>query len=241
VIAVRILGELGDRSRQSLFLRTIAERSVDPEQRVLAVQLARELNRPDLGVQVARTARRDGVFDLVDAGYPKLPLAQPLGSQWTITHAITRQESLFNREAVSRVNARGLMQLMPATAQQTASKVGVAYDYQRLTSDIDYNVLLGSSYFAQLMDYYAGSYVLAVAAYNGGMGNVNKWIRAKGDPRLPGVDVLDWIEAIPLPETRGYVQRVLENAVVYDVLNPDKARFTQKNRLSAYLGRRNAG
>src|SRR3546814_1844530 len=83
--------------------------------------------------------------------------------------------------------------------------------------------MLGSTYFANLLDRYGGNHVMAVAAYNAGPGNVNKWVAANGDPRLAGVDVIEWIEKIPIYETRNYVQRVLENAVIYDVLNPAKA------------------
>jgi soluble lytic murein transglycosylase len=101
--------------------------------------------------------------------------------------------------------------------------------------------MLGSSFFGRLLTYYNGSYVLAVAAYNAGQGNVNKMIRANGDPRMPGVDMVDWIEAIPLSETRAYVQKVLENAVVYDLFNPERARTPAKDRLSYYLGKKSAG
>jgi soluble lytic murein transglycosylase len=91
------------------------------------------------------------------------------------------------------------------------------------------------------MDRFGGSYVLAVCAYNAGPGNVNKWLAANGDPRNPGSDVLSWIEAIPLSETRNYVQRVLENAVVYDLLNPGKANIRTATPLSSYLGKSKPG
>ena len=107
-----------------------------------------------------------------------------------------------------------------------------------LTSDPGYNIQLGSTYFQQMLNYYGGSYPLAVAAYNAGPGNVNKWIAANGDPRIGGSDMLRWIEQIPIFETRNYVQRVLENAVVYDAISPATARFRGSNApLSRYLGK----
>ena len=163
----------------------------------------------------------------------------PQGQEaWTtISHAIARQESQFDRAAVSHAGARGLMQLMPGTAKEQAAKIGLSYDAPALTEDTGYNIQLGSGYFQRMLNYYGGSYPLAVAAYNAGPGNVNKWLRANGDPRLPGVDMIRWIEEIPIFETRNYVQRVLENAVVYDTLHPDKARFRGPRLISAYLGK----
>ena len=93
-----------------------------------------------------------------------------------------------------------------------------------------------------MLDYYGGSYPLAVAAYNAGPGNVNKWIAANGDPRVAGADMLRWIEQIPIFETRNYVQRVLENAVVYEAMNPERARFRGATAvLSRYLGKPTPG
>jgi soluble lytic murein transglycosylase len=66
-----------------------------------------------------------------------------------------------------------------------------------------------------LLERWSGSYVLTIAAYNAGSGNVAAWVDTYGDPRNPGMDVIDWIELIPFGETRNYVQRVLENIQVY--------------------------
>ncbi|TXN24240.1 lytic transglycosylase domain-containing protein [Methylobacterium sp. WL19] len=129
--------------------------------------------------------------------------------------AIARQESQFDPRAQSSVGARGLMQMMPATAQRTARRVSASYDQDRLTSDPAYNARLGQAHLGELMEDWRGSYILAFASYNAGGGNVKKWIDAYGDPRRTGVDPIDWVERIPFTETRNYVQRVMENLQVY--------------------------
>jgi len=236
VRAARLLGRSGQWQDQTAFIRLIAANAKSDSDHVLAGELAKSINRPDLGVMVSRAARTSGTTDPLRIGFPEVPVPTSMASHWTLIHAISRQESQFDRQATSRTGARGLMQLMPATAREQAGKVGLGYDPAKL-AEIDYNVILGSSFFDRMLNYYGGNYVLAIASYNAGPGNVNKFIRANGDPRLAGVDVIDWIEAIPFAETRGYVQKVLENAVVYDMLNPSRARGLTKNRLSAYLGK----
>ncbi len=226
------LGGAGQRQDQTKFVRALAAGLQTDAEHFLASELAVRLGRQDLAVLVGRSAREDGFADYTKVGFPTLSVPSEHRQNWTMIHAITRQESQFDREAMSPVGARGLMQLMPGTARETAPRAGVVYDLASLTQDTQANMRLGATYFAQMMDRFGGSYVLAVAAYNAGPGNVNKWLRANGDPRLPGVDVVGWIEAIPISETRGYVQRVLENAVVYDRLNPDRKAAT---RLTAYL------
>ena len=124
-------------------------------------------------------------------------------------------ESRFQADAVSSSGAKGLMQLMPTTARETAKKLGVAYSASKLTSDPEYNAQLGSSYLADQLQTYNGSLLLAAAAYNAGAGNANKWIAAFGDPRQADVDPVVWVELIPFQETRKYVQRVLGNYLVY--------------------------
>ncbi len=107
------------------------------------------------------------------------------------------------------------MQLMPATARLVSRRVRLPYAKNKLTNAA-YNVKLGSTYLADMIKKYDGSYVLALAAYNAGPSNVRRWLRANGDPRHdPGVDLVDWIELITIPETRNYVQRVLEGVQVY--------------------------
>ena len=240
VRAVKLLGSLGRAQEQGMFVRQIAADATTDTDHALASELSRSINRPDLGVLVGKSALQNGLTDYTAAGYPSVRVPAASADSWTMIHAIARQESQFDRNAVSHAGARGLMQLMPGTARETAGKLGLGYNMGALTVDTDYNIQLGSHYFARMLALY-GSYPLAVAAYNAGPGNVNKWLRANGDPRTPGVDMIEWVEKIPIFETKNYVQRVLENAVVYDLMNPDKARSRGPTNLSWYLGKRTPG
>lgn len=241
VRAAQYLGQSGQYQDQGLFLRQIAADAASAEDHILATELSRSIGRPDLGVMVGRSALLNGLSDYSIAGYPSVAVPPGEEGYFTIIHAIARQESQFDRAAVSRVGARGLMQLMPGTARETAGKLGLGYDLGALTSDTGYNIRLGSSYFQRMLAYYGGSYPLAVAAYNAGPGNVNKWLRANGDPRTGGIGMIEWVEAIPIFETKNYVQRVLENAVVYDLLHPQRARSRGPAHISWYLGKSRPG
>lgn len=240
VQAARLLGQQGAWLDQSKFVRAIANNAATPADHLLADELSRSINRPDLGVMAGRRANASGQLGYSMAGYPKVAIPSSHQANWTMIHAIARQESQFDRQAVSHAGARGLMQLMPGTARETAGKIGLSYDAASL-NDPHYNIQLGSTYFQSMLRYYGGSYPLAVAAYNAGPGNVNKWIAANGDPRLPGADMLRWIENIPIYETKNYVQRVLENAVVYDLINPAQTPMRPKAPLSRYLGKNQPG
>jgi len=129
--------------------------------------------------------------------------------------AVMRQESAFDSQAISPAGARGLMQLIGPTAKSIAKSLKLPFDKERLTRDPDYNVRLGTQYLGDLVDQFGGSYVLAIAAYNAGPARVRAWSRNGGDPRKGVLDVLDWMEMIPVSETRDYVQRVIENLEVY--------------------------
>jgi soluble lytic murein transglycosylase len=114
--------------------------------------------------------------------------------------------------------ARGLMQLMPATAQQVARQIGEPTSPLALVTDPGHNMRLGTTYLRGVLDQFGGSIPLAVAAYNAGPNRVNQWLAENGDPRgsqAGAPDMVDWIELIPIGETRNYVQRVMENTVIY--------------------------
>ena len=208
------------RSEQALFVRALAESLESEGERVLGSRYAATIDRPDLGVWIARIARNNGTPFYYKSAWPTHPAGVPGGQLWSYAHGITRQESSFDRTAVSHANAHGMMQLLPGTAQDQARRSGIGYDYGRLLSDPAYNVRLGSDYLALRLRNWDGNLALAAASYNAGHGNAMKWVRRYGDPRDPGVDTLSWIENIPFSETRSYVQRVVENAAVYDRLNP---------------------
>jgi soluble lytic murein transglycosylase len=240
-IAAKLAAKYGGWKDQSAFLRTIAKAPTATDEYLSMISLSKALNRPDLAVMAGRNARLKGFDTIIPYGFPTVNVPSSEADNWTLIHAISRQESQFDRAIVSHAGARGMMQLMPGTARETSGKIAMAYRPDALTSDTDYNIQLGSTYIKRMLAYYNGSYPLAVAAYNAGPGNVNKWLAANGDPRSGGISMLSWIEKIPLFETRDYVQRVLENAVMYDHLNPGKSRSRGTNPLSSYLGKSTPG
>ncbi len=214
------------------FYTEISAQARSPEELAVVGELAQTLNLPELAVVVGRMAPEKGFPALTQIGFPAV--ATPSGVDWTMVHAISRQESEFDRTRVSHAGAQGVMQLMPGTAREQAGKLGVAYMSASVMSDPQYNIQLGNGYFVRMLNNY-GSYPLAVAAYNAGPGNVNKWLRANGDPRTGSITWVDWIERIPIFETRNYVQRVLENAVVYENLHPDRATQGRARGISEFL------
>ena len=233
VQAVRLLGQQRQSTEQALFVRALAESLDTDAERGLAVELGQQIGRQDLPVWVARMARVKGSMFYVRQAYPTLPSAS---SNSSLTNGISRQESSFDPYAVSHAGARGMMQLMTGTAREQAKKMGVGYDGYRLISDPNYNVMLGSAYFQRMLNIWDGSVPLAVASYNAGSGNVGKWVRRYGDPRNQ-VDMLKWIEAIPFVETKAYVQRVIENSVVYDSMRASGGQQQQALHVSRYLGK----
>jgi len=214
VRAARLFFAAGDRDHARAFVLQAADNAKTPNELAMLASLAEKNGRIDLAIGVAKKAV-DAGMPLMVHGYPITTVPSGGTAERSLLFAIVRQESAFAPDAMSRVGARGLMQLMPTTAASVASKLQVQYSADRLTSDGLYNMLLGRSYLEHLIEEFGGSYALAIAAYNAGPGRVRQWMREFGDPRGRGVDMVDWIEMIPFNETRTYVHRVLENLQIY--------------------------
>ena len=213
VRAIKMMFEMGHTEHLRAFFIRLNEVVDSAGERTLVGKLALDSRRNDLAVTIARRADRDGVF-LVNAGWPVPQINGGSNPEQALVLALIRQESGFITDAQSPVGARGLMQLMPSTAAKVAKDLKVKFNKNKL-DDPDYNVRLGRAYLADMVDDFGGSYILALAAYNAGPSRARRWIKEYGDPREPGVDVVDWIEMIPFTETRNYVQRVMESVSIY--------------------------
>jgi soluble lytic murein transglycosylase len=218
VRAAQLITQSRERDHFKSFVRHLVGLAKTPAEHALASSIAIAAGRADVAVWAAKDSLKDGVH-LIDTGWPREPLPENRrGLENGIVLALMRQESAFNPEAVSWAGARGLMQLMPATARKVARGLGLPFSRERLLNDPAYNMTLGSTYFSQMLKELSGSYVLALAAYNAGPARVRRWLQDFGDFRRGEIDAVDWIEMIPFDETRDYVQRVIENVQVYRAL-----------------------
>ncbi|MCC7048086.1 MAG: lytic transglycosylase domain-containing protein [Alphaproteobacteria bacterium] len=210
----RMMAEIDERERVKLMFRHLAQNAGTPSDFALVARLATAMDMLDQAVRVSRRAEREAV-PLTTLGYPLLKFKQPDdGLDPALVHALIRQESGFDRQAVSSAGARGLMQLMPDTARLVAKELKVGYQPHTLTEDPAYNVTLGRAYLKSMIDD-MGGVPGALAAYNAGPSRAKRWTRENGDPRGDEDSLVDWVESIPFDETRNYVQRVLESAFVY--------------------------
>jgi soluble lytic murein transglycosylase len=214
--AARVLSEISQTQRVKAFITRLVLNAKTPGQHTLASELATRLKRPDLAVSAAKRSAQVAGVAIPDHGWPTIEISGNPPEQ-ALVLATIRQESAFETDAVSRAGARGLMQLIPPTARAVAKQLNLPSDNieKRLLAEPSLNLRLGRAYLAGLIDDYDGSYLLALAAYNAGPGRVQRWLKENGDPRKPQIDAIDWIELIPIDETRNYVQRVFENLQVY--------------------------
>ncbi len=216
--AAGILYTIGERDLVLLFVTDLAEQSSDASLLAALGRLAAQSNDAQAMLVIGKTALARGL-PMEEYAFPNIGVPQysPIGLQLDrcIVYSIVRTESAFNQRDLSPAKAVGLMQVTPEAARDTAKRFGVAYDWNRLVSDATYNTQMGAAEVAALLKEYRGSYILTFAGYNAGRGRVKQWVAQHGDPRDPKIDAVDWVERIPLAETRNYVQRVMENLQIY--------------------------
>ncbi|HEX9462546.1 MAG TPA: lytic transglycosylase domain-containing protein [Alphaproteobacteria bacterium] len=217
VQAARLLQQIGQTLKVKTFVTRLVLNAKTPGEHTLVSELSTRIDRPDLAVNASKRSAQVAGVTIPDYGWPVIPLPAGDSPERALVYATIRQESAFETMAVSHMGARGLMQVIAPTARAVARKMGLATEHidTRLLNEPKLNLTIGRQYLASLIDDYDGSYVMALAAYNAGPGRVKQWVRDNGDPRRSNVDVIDWIELIPLDETRNYIHRVLENLQVY--------------------------
>lgn len=218
VRALKLLYAVGDRDTPITIYYDMAWRMEDTTHLVLLAQLAQANGDARGALVVGKEGLAEG-HPLDHAAFPTfgLPSYTPIGNpvDKAMIYAVARQESQFNPRTLSSAKAMGLMQVTPAAGREVAKQTGAPYNEARLMSDQSYNVQFGAAELGELVENYGGNPLLVFAAYNAGRGSVRKWFARYGDPRDKDVDPIDWVECIPFSETRNYVQRVMENYLVY--------------------------
>ena len=212
--AARYFLGAGERHRAEQFMRHLAETL--PEEEIGSMgDFVIAANEPHLAVMIGKQAARRGIvlprmyFPVASLGIVEFPVPRELAL------AIARRESEFDPGVESGAGARGLMQIMPATAKAVAQYLEIPYSRDRLMNDPPYNARLGTAYLDELMEIFDGNVTMVSAGYNAGPGRPLRWMKNKGDPRRGQIDIVDWIEHIPFDETRNYVMRVTESLPVY--------------------------
>ena len=218
-----LLAQMGDNKDAAIFLNRLGAIAGDDKTRAMAAKLALSLSLPQSAVAIARSSGAAGQMLLPD-GWP-MPYTPPSNGplEPSVADGIMRQESSFDIGALSPSGARGLMQLMPPTASAVARQLGIQVSLASLTIDPAPNIRLGTTYLQDMLSSFDNCLPLAAAAYNAGPHRVAQWLDQNGDPRTGPIDMVDWIELIPVGETRNYVQRVTENVVMYRAARNDPA------------------
>ena len=230
VRAAEILYAIGERQLALSFVADLAERSFDVAVLVALAEITLHHEDAQATLLIGKSALARGLeldlYAFPDIGVPEYT---PIGPDIhrSMVYSVVRTESAFDQRDLSPAKAVGLMQVTPEAGRDTARRFGVAYDWKRLVCDPVYNTQMGAAEIAGLMKDYRGSQIMVLAGYNAGRGRVEQWIKQHGDPRDPKIDPIDWVERIPLAETRNYVQRVMENLQVYRV------RFDTSSHLQA--------
>ena len=231
--ATEIVLLYSNRNTAKKFFSALLEFCNKPGEFQLVARLGENSRRVDLAIKASNKSFEKDI-NLYHFGYPTISYKLASGLEKELVYAVIRQESIFDAKAHSRAGARGLMQLMPATAKRVSKKINLKYSKSSLKTNPQYNVALGSFYLKSLIENYNGSYLLALVGYNAGPRNAGKWIKKFGDPRKKNVDPISWIEQIPIKETRLYVKKVLSNLQVYRQKNQrskNKKIISKKNSI----------
>ena len=202
LIFFKRLFELSDKLENKIYILDLANKLSD---KFIVTALSRSLKNPSFSYS----------YPIIDNYIP----AKYKDSLYTVAliHAISHQESNFRVKAYSSAGARGLMQLMPFTARKVAKDLKIKYYKSALTTNPKYNIILGTTYINEMLIKFENALPLALAAYNAGPGRVKIWLKRYGDPRLGKLSYIDWIESIPISETRYYVKKVLANLRIYQM------------------------
>ncbi len=218
--AANVYSQAGYNEAADSFVYAFVQKYDEPKAQSYAIENAERMRLYDTVVRLSKAASQKGWF-VSERSYPVVPsmtaYAHPQVPK-SLLYAVMRQESQFNPDARSPVGARGLMQLMPATAKHTARRYKIKHYTSWLTSKPEHNVQVGSYYLHELLDSFDGNTVFAIAAYNAGPSRVRSWLKQLPDPRVGAISYEDWIELIPIYETRNYVQRVWEGMQVYQMI-----------------------
>lgn len=222
VRAAEMLYGIGERDVVFYYAEDFAKESTDVAALEALGELARRRNDARVMLEVGKSALARGLaldhYAFPTIGIPEHKQVAP-AIETSVIYSVARTESSFDQRDKSAANAVGLMQVTPEAGRDTAKRFGLTYDWDRMVSDPVYNTQMGAAELSALLSEYRGNQIMTFAGYNAGRGRVREWVQARGDPRDPKVDPVDWVERIPLSETRNYVQRVMENVLVY------RARF----------------
>ncbi|WP_441236404.1 transglycosylase SLT domain-containing protein [Bradyrhizobium sp. 930_D9_N1_4] len=226
VRAADMLYGIGERDMVFYYAEDFAKESTDVAALEALGELAGRRNDARVMLEVGKSALARGLaldhYAFPTIGIPEHKQVAP-AIETSMIYSVARTESSFDQRDKSAANAVGLMQVTPEAGRDTAKRFGLTYDWDRMVSDPVYNTQMGAAELSALLAEYRGNQIMTFAGYNAGRGRVREWIQARGDPRDPKVDPVDWVERIPLSETRNYVQRVIENVLVY------RARFEASN------------
>lgn len=222
VRAAEMLYGIGERDVVLYYAEDFAKESTDVAALEALGELARRRNDARVMLEIGKSALARGLaldhYAFPTIGIPEHKQVAP-AIETSVIYSVARTESSFDQRDKSSANAVGLMQVTPEAGRDTAKRFGLIYDWDRMVSDPVYNTQMGAAELSALLSEYRGNQIMTFAGYNAGRGRVREWVQARGDPRDPKVDPVDWVERIPLSETRNYVQRVMENVQVY------RARF----------------